>query len=92
MIAYIEDLAVTKKNWLDEKSLRQGVAIAQVIPGATAMQVAAYVGWKARNTLGALVSYTALSYQLLFLCSFFPSFIKKLILFLNLYQFLQGLE
>jgi len=59
MIAYIEDLAVTKKNWLDKKSFREGVAIAQVIPGATAMQVAAYVGWKARNTLGALVSYTA---------------------------------
>ena len=41
MVAYIKELAVEKKKWLDSKSFQEGVALAQAIPGATAMQVAA---------------------------------------------------
>ena len=44
MVAYIKELAIKKNSWLSEESFKQGVAICQVIPGATAMQVAAYVG------------------------------------------------
>lgn len=51
MVAYIKELAVDKKRWLDEKSFQQGIALAQAIPGATAMQVAAFVGFKTRGIL-----------------------------------------
>ena len=57
MIAYIGELSVKRKKWLDQESFKNGVALCQTIPGATAMQTAAYVGLRARGVVGALVSY-----------------------------------
>ncbi len=53
MIAYIRNMAVEDKKWLDKETFRNGVAICQIIPGATAMQAAAYVGLKKRGMSGA---------------------------------------
>jgi chromate transporter len=57
MVAYIRKLAVEKNPWLDAKAFGDGVALCQVIPGATAMQTAAYVGLKTRGVLGACASF-----------------------------------
>ena len=57
MVAYIRDLAVKKNGWISEESFRHGVAVCQSIPGATAMQVAAYVGLRAAGPPGALATY-----------------------------------
>jgi len=57
MVAYIRDLAVKKNKWVTEESFSRGVAVSQSIPGATAMQVAAYVGLRAGGGLGALAAY-----------------------------------
>lgn len=57
MVAYIHGMAVNKFRWLDEETFRKGVALCQTLPGATAMQVAAYVGLKAKGLGGALVSF-----------------------------------
>lgn len=57
MVAYIRDLAVRKKLWLSEDSFRDGTALCQSIPGATAMQTAAYVGLRVRGVRGALVAF-----------------------------------
>lgn len=57
MVAYIRDLAVRRKGWLTEESFRDGVAICQTIPGATAMQAAAYAGLRAAGPLGAVATY-----------------------------------
>ncbi len=57
MVAYIRDLAIKKNHWLSEESFKQGVAICQVIPGATAMQVAAYVGLRSGGPFGAIMAY-----------------------------------
>lgn len=57
MVAYIGELAVARKRWLTRPSYREGVAIAQTIPGATAMQAAAYVGLRLRGVLGAAAAY-----------------------------------
>jgi len=57
MIAYIRDLSVKRNQWVDEKTFKDGVALAQSIPGATAMQMAAYVGFRSRGIGGALLSY-----------------------------------
>lgn len=57
MVAYIGELSVKKNQWLDQETFKNGAALCQSIPGATAMQVAAYVGLKARGLSGAAVTY-----------------------------------
>jgi chromate transporter len=57
MVAYIRKLAVAKKRWLDDETFRAGVALCQSIPGATAMQTAAYVGLRTRGMAGAAATF-----------------------------------
>ena len=57
MVAYIGELAVRKNHWLSEESFQDGVALCQTIPGATAMQTAAYVGLRAGGPWGALAAF-----------------------------------
>ena len=57
MVAYIGELAVKRNKWLDQESFKKGVALAQSIPGATAMQTAAYVGLRTKGIPGALATY-----------------------------------
>lgn len=57
MVAYIRKMAVEQKGWLDADDFKNGAALCQMIPGATAMQTAAYVGLKARGIPGAAASY-----------------------------------
>jgi chromate transporter len=57
MVAHIKEFAVVRNKWLDEATFRNGVALCQAIPGATMMQLAAYVGLKTRGVGGALLSF-----------------------------------
>jgi chromate transporter len=57
MIAYIKELSVNHNKWLDEETFKDGVSLCQSIPGATAMQMAAYVGLRSKGLIGALLSY-----------------------------------
>jgi chromate transporter len=57
MVAYIRDLAAKKRQWLSQESFEDGAALCQSIPGATAMQTAAYVGLRAGGPLGALAAF-----------------------------------
>ena len=57
MVAYVRKLAVEKKGWVDAQVFSDGVALCQMIPGATAMQSTAYVGLKARGATGALAAF-----------------------------------
>jgi chromate transporter len=57
MVAYIRKMAVEKKHWLDEPSVRDGVALCQTIPGATAIQMTAYVGLRVKGVVGAAASF-----------------------------------
>ena len=57
MIAFISELAIKQKGWLDRESFKQGTVLCQSLPGATAMQVAAYVGLRARGFWGGLIAY-----------------------------------
>jgi chromate transporter len=57
MVAYIRKMAVEKKHWLDDQSAHDGVALCQTIPGATAMQMSAYVGLRAKGVAGAAASF-----------------------------------
>ena len=57
MVPHMRTTAVDKQGWLDDETFRLGMSVAQLIPGATAMQVAAYVGLRARGGLGGLAAY-----------------------------------
>ncbi len=57
MVAYIRRLAVDKKKWLTPAALEDGVALVQALPGATAMQCAAYVGLRVRGPAGAAAAF-----------------------------------
>jgi len=57
MIAHIKEMAVTRNKWLAGETFKDGVVICQSVPGATAMQMAAYVGLRTRGVRGAIASY-----------------------------------
>jgi chromate transporter len=57
MVAYIRKLAVENKKWISQADFREGVALCQTIPGATAMQTAAYVGYRVGGVAGAAASF-----------------------------------
>ena len=67
MVAYIKRLSVSRKNWLSEEDFKQSVALYQVMPGATAMHCAAYVGWRKRGFWGAIATYTGFGLPAFFL-------------------------
>lgn len=67
MIAHIRELAVNRHQWLSESDFRNGVVLSQSIPGATAMQVAAYTGLRAGGIMGALASYIGFGLPAFFL-------------------------
>lgn len=57
MIAHIRKMAVERKQWLDDPTFRSGVSLCQMLPGATAMQTAAYIGLHMRGIGGAAASF-----------------------------------
>jgi chromate transporter len=57
MVAQIRELSIARHNWLDDRDFKNGLALCQSIPGATAMQTAAYVGLRCRGITGALATY-----------------------------------
>ncbi|MGC9966156.1 MAG: chromate efflux transporter [Syntrophobacteraceae bacterium] len=58
MIGYLRKMAVSERKWLDGESFQSGVALCQMVPGATAMQMAAYIGLRVHGVAGAAVSFT----------------------------------
>jgi len=57
MVTYIRREAVERQRWLESRQFDDGVALCQMIPGATAMQTAAYVGLSTRGVAGAAASF-----------------------------------
>jgi len=73
MVAYIRKMVVEKNRWLDAETFGEGVALCQMIPGATAMQTAAYVGLKTRGVIGAIASFVGFGLPAFFLMIVFAS-------------------
>ena len=59
MIEPIRRQVVEAKAWLTQTEFLDGLALCQVVPGATVVQLAAYVGYRLRRTTGALVAAAA---------------------------------
>ena len=56
MMAQIKQTVVNKNNWVKEGEFLQGMALCQLIPGATMVQMVTYVGHRLRGFWGALLS------------------------------------
>jgi chromate transporter len=56
MMAYLRQQCVGRYRWLTEQEFKEGMALCQLLPGATMMQMATYVGYRMRGAPGALVA------------------------------------
>jgi chromate transporter len=78
MVAHIRELSTQRHPWIDQDDFNNGVALCQAIPGATAIQTAAYVGLRVRGIPGALAAYSGFG---------LPAFIFMLLLSVLYAQF-----
>lgn len=58
MVAYIREMSVKKYMWLSQDEFKNGVALCQSIPGATAIQMAGFVGLMKRGLIGAVATFS----------------------------------
>ena len=92
MIAHIKEMSVKRNQWLTEETFKDGVVICQSVPGATAMQMAAYVGLRARGVRGAIASYVGFglpAFLLMLTLAVFYSGSREWPLVVSLFQGLQ---
>jgi len=92
MVAHIRELSTQRNQWLDKNDFKNGVALCQSIPGATAIQAAAYVGLRVRGISGALAAYVGFGLPafifMLFLSVLYAKF-SNLPKFISLFNGLQ---
>jgi len=92
MIAHIKEMSVKRNEWLTEDTFKDGVVICQSVPGATAMQMAAYVGLRLRGMRGAVASYAGFglpAFLLMLALAVFYSSSRELPLVVSLFRGLQ---
>jgi chromate transporter len=56
MMAHFRAELVRRRGWLSERDFAEGMALTQIIPGATMVQMATYSGHRVRGASGALVA------------------------------------
>jgi chromate transporter len=56
MVEPIRRRVVQEQDWLSQKEFLDGLALCQIVPGATVVQLVAYVGYRLRRAPGALAS------------------------------------
>ena len=78
MIPIIEEEVVNKKHWIEKKDFLDIVAISQSCPGALAINMSAFIGYRLKKVPGAVVSSIATA---------LPSFIIILLIAMFFHQF-----
>jgi chromate transporter len=71
MVEPIRRRIVQDNGWLNQREFLDGLALCQLVPGATVVQLATYVGYHLRKTKGALVAAASF---------IFPAFLLMLVL------------
>jgi chromate transporter len=56
MMAHLKSDLVGKRGWLSDQDFKEGMALCQVIPGATMVQMCTYAGYRLRHLPGALAA------------------------------------
>lgn len=80
MVPLIQNEVVEKKGWVEKQEFLDILAVAQSTPGALAVNVAVYIGYKIKGILGAfsaLVGCVLPSFfSILIIAMFFTNFLK----------------
>lgn len=71
MVPYVRKVAVEQNGWLTPRQFQDGVALCQSIPGATVMQLVAYIGLRVGGSLASLACFIAFG---------LPAFVLMLVL------------
>jgi chromate transporter len=71
MVEPMRKMAVDKQAWLHQEEFLDGLALCQMLPGATVVQLGTYVGYRLRRVAGALIAAAAF---------ILPAFILMLVL------------
>ena len=53
MVGYVREVMVEQRRWVEAKEFNEGLALCQIVPGATLTQVISYVGLLLRGPAGA---------------------------------------
>jgi chromate transporter len=53
MVGYVRDVMVERRRWVEPQEFTEGLALCQIVPGATLTQVISYVGLLLRGPAGA---------------------------------------
>jgi chromate transporter len=56
-VARMREMAVVRRQWLAAEDFEQGLALCQMLPGATAMQCAAFIGLRLHGLVGAVATF-----------------------------------
>jgi chromate transporter len=59
MIGQIKETAVNRYAWVKEGEFMRGLALCQLIPGATMVQMVTYIGYRVRGIWGAMIAAVA---------------------------------
>lgn len=59
LISVVQNYAVERKRLLKNEEMLDGISLATILPGPVAVNVVAYVGYRARGVMGALASASA---------------------------------
>ncbi|WP_232830343.1 chromate efflux transporter [Oceanicella sp. SM1341] len=55
-IALMQDEIVTRRGWVSAERFRRGLAVAMLLPGPEAQQLATFLGWCVHGRIGGLVA------------------------------------
>ncbi len=80
MISQIKENVVEKNKWLTEDELLQIIAIAEATPGPIAINMATYVGYKRKGSLGSVFATLGVvlpSFIIIFIISMFAEAFKQ---------------
>ncbi|CAK0774730.1 chromate transporter [Gammaproteobacteria bacterium] len=61
LIAVVQNLVVERHRLLTQEDMLDGISLATILPGPVAVNVVAYVGYRLRGGLGALISAVAVT-------------------------------
>lgn len=56
MMAYLKRELVERRRWVTAEEFKHGMALCQMLPGATTVQMCTYVGYRCRGGVGALLA------------------------------------
>lgn len=89
VVGYMQRDLVERRRWISEQDFLDGVAIAQILPGPLAAQVAMWVGYLKRGALGALAvaaAFIAPSFLFVFVVAGFYAHYSGLPLIISMFE------